>query len=651
MLVLGQLRTLPAALVGAPGYFCLAVLPGIALIAWMGRDIRNIGNQAAALGLGPIFGGSAVALLMLSGFSLTVAVGAAGLMFAVAAAVGIGRSTAGDSPEVSGETDGSTRGAWLIAFAAIALVAVFPLFREGWRLWSDAWFHVAVVNELETFGLPPTDPFFSGLPLQYMWLYHVYTAGLSQAAAVDPSWAMALVNLQAVACLVLATFALSSSLRASVSGAALSSAFVLVGMNGLFWIFLPLKLAKTVVGDVRGWDELAGQLSLFSLHMMRMRVFVSVWKSQPFFLDKFIVATAFSLGVCLSVVFALFAFKYVANGRRSACAISAFAIGGVALYHTPTAVAFGGAAGLALIATAILSPQPYRRRAIALVIWMGAAALLITPYLYNVASGKESSQFVPLGLSFKKVGCIIVSCLTALLLAGPSILRFLRSRSSPLYFYGLFAMGALIISLVLILPGPNTYDKTPYFAFLPLAPVAGWGIAALYKRGTTPRRRALIAVALVIAIMPSTVFVYAAYITNLGRPPAPPEDKIMYEWAQQHTPREAIFLENHDRVGIAVLGPRRLLWGRESYADQWGYDVDEMAARRGLRNRVFSEDPMSIEIAEELSNYGEHVYVIVRAEDFSGGKSPGLTSSPYFSLVYSGDGISLYRVIPPSAVP
>jgi len=643
---IGQWRPLPTALLGVPGYACLALLPGIAVLAWMGRELRSLSNQAAVLGLGPVIGGSATALLMISGLSLHEAVTAGGILFAVAATSGLILGPQRTGNETDGAPAGGARAAWLIAGAAIALVAVFPFLGEGWRLRSDAWFHVAVISELKAFGLPPTDPFFSGLPLQYMWLYHVYAAGLAQASGVDVSWAMAFINFQAIACLVIAVFALSKSLGGTRSGAALSSIFVLVGINGLFWVFLPFKLLRTLVGETRGLEELNVQLSLFALDMLRMRTFVAISKSQPFLLDKFIVATAFSLGVCLTLVFAAFAYKYISGGRTSAAVVSTCAMAGIALYHTPTALAFGGAAGIALFATLILSPRSHGRRAAALLLCLVLAVLATAPYLYNVTSGKESSQFLPLGLSLKKTGAILVSCAAALLFAGPSLLRFLRSRGSPSYFYGLFALAALIVSLVLVLPGPNTFDKTPYFAFLLLTPPAGWGIRALYKKGRTRFRRVLIATACLAATVPSSAFMYAAYLSESGRPPTPAEDKSLYAWVDEHTPRDAVFVENMDRVGMAVLGPRRLLWGRESYADQWGYEKDEMEARRRIRDALFSEKGLSQEDAERLKEYGRHVYVIVRSEDFPDDRRAGVADSPRFSLVYSADGINLYRFTP-----
>jgi hypothetical protein len=494
-LAAAQWRPLPPALLAPAGYLCLAVLPGLALLAWLGRDFRGIGAQAAALGLGPVVSGSAISLLMLAGLSVAPAATAAGVVFAVAAAASACMPRRRDSNETSEAQESGAKYAWLIAIVGVAIVAVFPLMGEASRLRSDAWFHVAVIYQIRGFGLPPTDPFFSGLALQYMWVYHVYTAALAEAASMNPSWAMAAVNLQAVACLALATFALSASLRGGPAGAALSSAFVLVGMNGLFWVFLPFKLARALVGNVKGWNEVVRQFSLLSLDMTKVRAFASVSKSQPFLLDKFIVATAFSLGVCLSVVFALLAFRFIANGRPSTGALAAFSMAGIALYHTPTAVAFGGAAGLALVVTAIHSPKPYSRRALALILWMGLAAAMTAPYLYNVSSGKEATQLIPLGLSTVKFGCIFISCASALLFGGPTILRFLRSPASPQHFYGLFAAAAVLVSLVLVLPGPNTFDKTPFFAFLPLAPVAGWGILAAYRRGSTPSRRALLALA------------------------------------------------------------------------------------------------------------------------------------------------------------
>jgi hypothetical protein len=650
--VLSWMSPVPAAAAGVAGYVCLAVLPGLPLIALTWRSRPGLESHVAALALGPVLSGILITLIVIAGVPLAAATKAACVAFAALSAVvtaaagrrGGARGPADrrDAPEGSGYA-----AIWATAAVAVALLAVFPTLGEAARMRSDAWFHSAVVSEIKAFGLPPDDPYFSGMRLQYMWLYHVYVAALSEATAAAASWAMALVNLQALACLVLAAGAVPRALGGTRRGAALSSIFTLVGMNCLFWAFLPLKLARAAFGQVRGWSEVSRQLSLSPLDSESARTFVSIWKSQPFFLDKFIVATAFSLGICLSVSFFLFAYRYIASGRRSNAALASFAMAGLILFHTPAAVAACAAAGAALAIVALAS-RPFRGRAVVLLLCMAAVTVLALPYLYVVSAGKEADQLVPIGVSLRKTAAVLISCAGALVLGGPWVARFLRDRRAPQFFYGVLAAAALAVALLIVLPGPNVYDKPPYFAFLPLAPLAGWSISAIYRKGKSAAARAVIAALLILAIAPDTVLLYTAYLASDAEATEWKGDAKMYAWIAANTPRDSVFLEDQDRVGMVVLGPRRLIWGNDSYAFQWGYDRAEMDRRRSLRDRVFSGRPLTRRDADELAGFGDHVYIVVRGGN-TGVQPDVLARSPYLSLEYSDSNAEVYRLVPPTA--
>lgn len=648
--VMNWLTSVPVVLSGVAGYVCLGILPGIALVVALRPGGIRLGGQAAMVGLGPVVAGLLLALLMISGLSLEYATRFSCVGFAAAALVSTAlcaRAAPTISPQGSSDR-ASRRPTWLIAAAALALLAVFPLLGEAYRMRSDAWFHAAVVSEISDFGLPPTDPYFSGMTLQYMWLYHVYVAALSAATGVGASWAMSFVNLQALVCLVLATSAVAGSLKPNKPGSALSPVFMLLGLNCLFWAFLPLKLARAAHGQIRGWEEIARLFSLSPFTAEKAGAFVSVWKSRPFLLDKFIVATAFSLGICLSVLFFLFAYRYIASGKAYNALFASCAMAGVVFYHTPAGLAASGTVGIALVALALSSSGPMRLRSISLILCMAGVSALAAPYVYTISSGKEAEQLLPIGVSAFKTSAVLISCAGAIVLGAPWAARFLSNREDPRYFYGLMVASALLVALCIVLPGPNVYDKPPYFAFLPLAPLAGWSLHAIYRRGSTRARRALISVLCAAAIVPNTVILYAAYVADPGPPQSRPNESSMYEWIGEATARDAVFLENDDRVGMVVLGPRRLIWGHDSYAYQWGYDRDEMSRRRELRDRVYSGRPLTAWDAEELAGFGEEVYLVARREDFEGADAGRLADSPYLVLEYSDPYADVYRVRPPS---
>ena len=66
---------------------------------------------------------------------------------------------------------------------------------------------------------------------------------------------------------------------------------------------------------------------------------------------------------------------------------------------------------------------------------------------------------------------------------------------------------------------------------------------------------------------------------------------------------------------VPVLADRDDYWGTEAYARNWGYPVAEMAARRSLRDHMFSAGGPTEDDVLQLRVLGRPVYVISSANE------------------------------------
>ncbi|HEX6792090.1 MAG TPA: hypothetical protein VF247_12325, partial [Candidatus Krumholzibacteria bacterium] len=214
---------------------------------------------------------------------------------------------------------------WLGALLAVVvlLIAFLPMTRSWWRMRSDAWFHAAVVAQITDFGIPPQDPYFAGMKLQYMWFYHVLVLVLSRGLDLDPFRVMPLINVQAVVALGVGSWMLAGVFRRDFAPRLGASLMMLLGFNGAFWVFLPVKLVRVVMGDVRGFEEIKRTYSLFPLDYDRARGFMKIYYNWEFLLDKFMVATAFGLSLAFMVAGWYAAAEYLRARRADSLALLA----------------------------------------------------------------------------------------------------------------------------------------------------------------------------------------------------------------------------------------------------------------------------------------------------------------------------------------
>lgn len=642
LFLLPSSSTLAHATRAAAAWILLMVLPGWAVFRLVDTDPHSFLERLLAGMLA-----SPVLLMLITAAAMFVGgtVETATTAFAVTAATLVLASAWVVRPPVTRPERREALCLFLFVAILLLLTATLPFTREWWRIRSDAWFHAAVVAEIRDFGLPPEDPYFAGLPLQYMWFYHVLVSTLSQALRTDPFWVMALVNAHAVVALVLAAYRFAGALQSRFAHRFAATATLVLAFNAAFWILLPVKLVKAVMGDVRGMEEIRRTFALTPLHYDTAYGFMNIYYNQEFFLDKFMVATAFGISLVFMIAAWAGAVDVVQRGRRYGGWLLAVSIVGMLGFHSLVGFVFlvGSVGGAILLHLFRGRADGYRPRAAVAVVAVSILCFLaMTPYLYLVMHAKERAQVFPLDFSFKKIAGILIAC--AFVIAVSLRARsFWTDRSVGARFLALGTAAVTAFCFSISLPGPNTYDKLGYFVFIPFSIVAGFAIAdsVLKKQG---RGRVAAAAAWVLLFFVPVNAI--AFVSCFGTPDAvevTPAEARVSEWVRANTPREALFVDDHDRVVFLVTGPRRYFWGTSAYAEQWGYPKAEMSRRHHVVEALYGDDPLDRAALDALASLNEPIYVIVREEHVKNGavvaRRPDL-----FPIVHEDVGIAVAQI-------
>ena len=616
----------------------LLVAPGWCFLRLV--DSRRSPVEAAVAGLvgSPVL----VALIgIVALFATESAAAAASSVFTVSAllifANGLARRGALPRPERR-----ATLVLLLFIAALLLLTAALPFTREWWRIRSDAWFHAAVVAQIRDFGMPPQDPYFLGMPLQYMWFYHVLLLTLSEALRVDAFWVMATFNAHAVVALVFAGYYFASTLHPRLLHRFTAMATLVFAFNAAFWIFLPVKLVKAFIGDVRGGEEIARTYALTPLHYDRAYGFMNIYYNQEFFLDKFMVATAFGIALVLMTTAWGAAIAHLRSSSRFSLALLAVCVVGMLGFHSLVGFVFlvGAVGGSVVLHWFRRHADDYRARAaLAVVATSVLCFLAMTPYLYLVMHAKEREQVFPLDFSFPKIAGILISSAFVIAVALRARLPW-RDRSVGWRFLALSTAAVTAFCFSIALPGPNTYDKLGYFVFIPFAIMAGIAIADSVAARTGRARRVVAAMWVLLFFVPVNAI---AFVSCFGTPDAvevTPAETRLSAWVRANTTRESVFIDDHDRVPLLVTGPRRYYWGTLAYAEQWGYPRSEMTRRKHVVESLYRGREMDAAALDALRAVDEPVYVVVRPEHAG---SAAAAPSGWFETVFEDSEIVLRR--------
>jgi hypothetical protein len=655
-LAAGALLFIPIATARVLGVLLVAgILPGLAIAG--SRRFSRDASLGLSLALSPVLFGAVVlaALFLHMHMNVATSLGAAASLagFVLAA-------RAPSAPGGSDETR-SRAGAWIVLSIAAAMALALPLSDTWWRVRSDSWFHAAVADRLAREGLPAMDPYFAGFRLQYLYFYHALLAACAALARIDLFHAMILLNAIALSSAAFAFHALSG-LFARRAGPRVAGLCVwLFALNGWFYLFYPLRIARALAGDSRGESALKALFPWTPYgHDTALRL-ISVEGNQFMLLDKFMIGTAFSLtfGLAASVLFLL------AKARRGEWSVRhdvalLLCISGATLFHAVTGVTVAVATllVLALLLVARSSPTaggpPYAR--LAAVVGLGFA--LAVPYLLSTMPRGNGAGGASIGFALQP-GMLLglfAAILPALFLALV-FFRDARGRDGEVLGARLFselslsATGMIALWTAVVLAIALTVDlvtnNETKFAFLVHLPLAAFAVGAMERLWERPRARR----AMILVVLSATLPLHALYFHHAVRDASAKDpsvgEKAAYAWIRARTPADAVVIDENDIVDVPVLASRDLYWGNEGYAFNWGYDPEEMRARRLLRDAVFAPGGMSEPDRLRLSALGRPVFVIyrTRADEFTDDAERFLEQRG-FSGRFTAERVSVFEVDP-----
>jgi hypothetical protein len=601
----------------------LAYFPGAAVVAWARPRAPSVARIATALALSPGLAGVATAGLASLGLGFAAS-GLIVLAVAVSAWAAAPRGRASSPPPGEpgspSHAESSRAGvAWALSLAA--LVAAYPLLSEWYRIFSDAWAHQPIVRSMFEGGLPPRDPWFAGLRLGYAWTYHAFVATLVALSGLDAFTLMACFSVVSVAALAACVAHLAH--RVHGAGAGWTVAFVSFGLNALFPLFLPLLVARAVVGEVRGFEELARTFALWPLDGDQAGGFLRSLGGQDFFLNKFLTATPLGLALAATAAWAASFRRWLEStlpesvgagtgarrGARGELLLGAtLALGAGSLHPVVGAHLAVTAGGVAAISAVARGPVPGATASAWA--WCAASAVGVVPAAWHLlgrpAGGGPGG--LPLDVSLEKL-LGLGSCLALGLWFGarPALRAWSRGGADRLFVA--WAAASLGLALVIRLPGPETFftvDKFSYLAWIPLALLAAPAAsAALASRGQAARWA--LALALFVPVnglaLVSRAFDRQASLRQSW-------SLADHVWLRQHLPREAVLVTPPGDIDTGVFLGADQYFGLDVDAQLRGYARDEMGARRRLVERLFGEGVLGEGDAERLAALGRPVYAV-----------------------------------------
>jgi hypothetical protein len=581
-----------------------------------------------------------------------------------------------------------------VGLTALALLLINMA--NSWLRWrADGRFHIGVTAEILRGGIPPTDPFFAGLDLQYMWFFHAWVASLKVFTSdASVPWLLVGSNLLGLAGFLFCTFCLARGLGRSRAGVIITGLVVLFGMGGLSWLAIPVKMLGAFVGAERGFGEIEKLFALWPPRIEKTLGFLSVGYDQPYLLRKFLVGTAMSIALAAAILQLELLRRRLFGGPARLLIPLALASGGAVVLHPMIGIPFVAVGCAAALAAPILtawrgrgaassaaafapaaaeeeSPPVFARAdrttwgvALGAVAACAVGAALALPYLLLVTSGKEGGGGLPIDFYPRKVGFMLAGSIGVSL---PIVVAWLRRKraaaSLPVGEVWLGLWGLLLVGFALFVRFPlerENIDKPSILAHLGLAVVAGGVLGRFWDRGSTATRRRLV-LYLVALTVPTTLLLTATYIGERDPRTYLPHEKEAFLWIDEHAPKEAIVFDSQDRDRPGVEIPRRMYWGHEQFAATHEYPKVEINRRRALRDALFGPiGPLPSQVAE-LRAIGAPVYVIVRAgAAVTGGGEPSgrgpvdgsfgdgdfdpLATHVDFERVFDSDDTRVYRL-------
>ncbi|MFN8587787.1 MAG: hypothetical protein U0704_08270 [Candidatus Eisenbacteria bacterium] len=603
--VLAALLALAVAGLKAPGiagqvgtYVWLGVFPGLAVARLLLPRARNATRWTFGLLVSPLVSALVAWALLRAGQDLATASKLVGIGGWLLFAGGEGRSL-GDRD--AGEPDAPmTRWAWCAIGAAVLFALLGPAFNPWIRIRSDTWVHGAIVTEIAQHGVPPVDPRFIGMKLNYVWIFHLFVAQLTSFRGQDPFVFMVLFNVTAMGVLVSTVWQLAHELWDSERAARGAVLLLTLGLNAGAWLLWPLRFARALTGDVRGLDEMRRVLAnakwdstdvLYELQAPFAHM-VNFW-------DKYTLGGPLG-GAYLYLLLTFWALaRWLRDGQWRWLAVACLAGTGGVLLHSVVALGVIPVTTGAVVLALLLRPRapwlPAPKPLLAFWAALVAGFAVALPYLVSIATGwsakKSGMEHHVIQPGFMMPWTVLTACgITATFAAG-GVRRALDERRGLAAWLAIWVLGLTALACIVHLPEGNehkfVWEISAALALLG-APVVLDRLAAWRARLGTPVFAVLFAL---VALVPPAAFL-RGYLLDPMRTQAEalaprPGEREMYAFVRDSLDRDVALIDRNSRDLLLVRGQRRMIAGTIFNTERAGFPAEELAARRGLTDDLY----------------------------------------------------------------
>lgn len=677
LVALSVLAALGLVLPGLPGeigsFVWLGAFPGLALVRLLLPRAKDATRWTVALTLSPIVAPVAGWLLLGAGLDLVTGSRLVGLAGWLLYAGGVARSLG--QPDADPGAPPFTRFALVWIGLSIAYVVACVAANPWVPIRSDEWVHAALVQEIRVHGIPPIDPRFIGLPLNYSWFYHLFVAQLVALRGQDAATFMVLLNVVTTGVMMAFVWQLAWALWDDERAARGTLVLFTLGLNAGAYLLLPIEFGRALTGEVRGLPEIRRLLSLVhvgSLDVIYVLAAPFAWMVQ--FWDK--VTMGGPLGYAyLFLLLHLLALARVLRGGGGRWLAVAFLAGlGSNLPHSVVGMGMipvtTGAVALALL---VRRREPWLPAPRPMLAWWAASTagfLAAMPYLLSIAKGWRNGttglkhHWIQPG--WRMPWTLLTACFVVGLFAWPAIVRAWRERRPFPAFVSIWALGVVAMQCTVHLPGGNEH-KYVWVAFTILALLGG--VEFLPAMGRWRARLGTPVFATVFALL--FLVGPAAFLQGLARDPhrtesealnPKPGERRMLAWLRDSTAVDDVLLETKNRDLLMVQVPRRMLVATKANADLAAFPVQDFEHRRALTADLFG--PVAdlggdlagladvVRRAREVHRVGT-VHLLYRASDFPAGDAPWLrleaAAGDRAVKRYDADGFRVYALRLPEA--
>ena len=649
------------------GIVWLGVFPGMALTRLLLPGAPPLTRWTLGVALSPLAASVAGWALVQGGQPVATAAKLVGVGSWLLFAGGEARAMA--RQPLAPEDAPADRRAWGWIAAAAAFVALPVLASPYMLVRSDSWVHVGIVWEILERGIPPQDPRFAGLPLNYVWFYNLFIALASSIRREpQPFVTIAAANVLWMAAQVALAWQLAWVVWRERIAARAALPLILAGLNAGALALWPLWLLRALRGEVRGFAEVKRVLA--SSTWNRTEVLREL--SAPFSLptnswDKFTIGTALGYSWLMLLVWWWAGMRWFGDAREARpegappawrwLLVASAAAAGMMLFHSVVGlsalpVGIAGALVLALVARSRWSLVD-ARRALAFAAASAAGLAVTLPYFLGILRGwqpdRSGIRNEYLRFDWPMPWTLLTACGVTLLIARPSLRRVFAERRTAGVWLALWTAGMTAFALVVHLPEWNE-SKFLWQVFAPLAILGGASLPGAWAAWRARLGRpAAVALALFLFVLPSALFLfgYLADPRNHSAVETHPEpgELDLHAWLREHTPSDAVLLDHHSRDLLLVQARRRMLAGHPHAAERAAFPREELARRRAVSADLYGAADSLDADAALLARLGAPVYIVYRASDFPDG-APWVAldaDSARFERVYDSGRFLVYR--------